>query len=237
MTTEQNELKRFATIEEYYSYMSQCNMFAPPFDKLCAEAKVTWYSGFCKQLATAPSPVAQPVSDQDARHAIDGAIMNGKIGINPPPSQDHWLAEYWNIGRALAAASPVAQEERQQFEKWAADGHMNLKKWLGAGNRKDQYVEFAASIAWSAWQARAATPAQDKHAGSQQEAVDAARYRWLKENNFIRVGRPQIHTELHTWQPHSQTGEPTEWKQRVLGGALDAAIDAAMQDNNAKDAK
>jgi len=57
---------------------------------------------------------------------------------------------------------------------------------------------------------------------------DAARYRWLCGNNFDREGATQVHTWLHTWEPHSQTGEPTEWKQRIRGGALDAAIDAAM---------
>jgi hypothetical protein len=57
---------------------------------------------------------------------------------------------------------------------------------------------------------------------------DAERYRWLCANNFDREGAAQVHTWLHTWEPHSQTGEPTEWMQRIRGGALDAAIAAAM---------
>ena len=58
--------------------------------------------------------------------------------------------------------------------------------------------------------------------------ADAERYRWLCANNFDREGPTQVHTWLHTWEPHSQTGEPTEWKQRIRGGALDATIDAAI---------
>lgn len=62
-----------------------------------------------------------------------------------------------------------------------------------------------------------------------EHARDAARYRWLCDNNFDRQGPPQIHTWLHTWEPHSRTGEPTEWKQRIRGGArLAEIIDAAM---------
>lgn len=56
---------------------------------------------------------------------------------------------------------------------------------------------------------------------------DAARYRWLCDNNFDRQ-RLQVQTWVHTWEPHSVTGEPTEWKARVRGGALDRVIDAEM---------
>ncbi len=58
---------------------------------------------------------------------------------------------------------------------------------------------------------------------------DAARYIWLCANNFDREGPTQIHTWLHTWEPHSKTGEPTAWMQRIYGGKLDAAIDAARK--------
>jgi hypothetical protein len=58
---------------------------------------------------------------------------------------------------------------------------------------------------------------------------DAARYRWLCGNNFDKHGVTQVHTWLHTWEPHSQTGEPTEWMQRVRGGKLDEIIDAALK--------
>lgn len=45
----------------------------------------------------------QPVHEQSARFAIDGAIECGKQGINKPPTDDHWLMEYWQIGQSLAA--------------------------------------------------------------------------------------------------------------------------------------
>lgn len=60
----------------------------------------------------------------------------------------------------------------------------------------------------------------------------AARYRWLCSNNFDRQA-VQVHTWHHWYEPHSVTGEPTEWKARVRGGALDEIIDAAMKQEKA----
>jgi hypothetical protein len=52
---------------------------------------------------TAPAPLTEGgTSEQQARFAIDGAIQYGRENRNPPPSTDHWLYEYWNIGRQLA---------------------------------------------------------------------------------------------------------------------------------------
>ena len=44
----------------------------------------------------------ESMANSNARFAIDGAIQYGRENRNPPPSADHWLAEYWNIGRQLA---------------------------------------------------------------------------------------------------------------------------------------
>lgn len=54
--------------------------------------------------ATPASPAVpqQPVSEQIARDCIDGAIARGRLGIDQPPAADHWLMEYWQIGRQLA---------------------------------------------------------------------------------------------------------------------------------------
>jgi hypothetical protein len=53
--------------------------------------------------------------------AIRGAMAFGYQGVNPPPESDHWLAEFWEIGRkqrelerpseAAGAAQPVATGE------------------------------------------------------------------------------------------------------------------------------
>jgi hypothetical protein len=61
------------------------------------------------------------------------------------------------------------------------------------------------------------------------EEKDAARWRFLVDNSFDKEGVTQFHVWEHSWEPHSQTGEPTEWKQRVRGPALDRFIDRAIE--------
>lgn len=45
---------------------------------------------------------SQPTPHQNTLDAITGAIAYGRQGTNPPPTTDHWLAEYWQIGQQLA---------------------------------------------------------------------------------------------------------------------------------------
>lgn len=52
------------------------------------------------ELAPAPS-APQPMSEHNTRFAIDGAIQYGREDRNKPPSDDHWLMEYWLIGQQL----------------------------------------------------------------------------------------------------------------------------------------
>jgi hypothetical protein len=67
---------------------------------------------------------------------------------------------------------------------------------------------------------------------AERDAKDAARYRWLCNNNFDKEGVSQIHTFLKTWESHSATGEPQLWSQRIRGGALDLIIDRAMAEDS-----
>lgn len=46
----------------------------------------------------------ESMANSNARFAIDGAIQYGRENRNQPPSKDHWLYEYWNIGRQLNEA-------------------------------------------------------------------------------------------------------------------------------------
>lgn len=66
---------------------------------------------------------------------------------------------------------------------------------------------------------------------------DAQRWRFLMENSYDSKSVTQFHVWEHSWEPHSQTGEPTEWKQRVRGIALidfiDRAIEAKLKEKNA----
>lgn len=48
--------------------------------------------------APTPPAGAQPIHEQPARHAIDGAICKGRAGDPGPEAPDHWLAPYYDIG-------------------------------------------------------------------------------------------------------------------------------------------
>lgn len=129
-------------------------------------------------LALAPAPSApQPMSEHNTRFAIDGAIQYGREDRNKPPSDDHWLMEYWLIGQQLrelgktgwdnvtpldpaervvvAPSAPVARqplENIEQFEDWWEDCRQkNGGTFIGADYRH---------WAHKAWQARAALSAQ-----------------------------------------------------------------------------
>lgn len=58
---------------------------------------------------------------------------------------------------------------------------------------------------------------------------DAQRWRFLMENSYDSESVTQFHVWEHSWEPHSKTGEPTEWKQRVRGIALVDFIDRAVE--------
>jgi hypothetical protein len=66
---------------------------------------------------------------------------------------------------------------------------------------------------------------------------DAQRWRFLMDNSYDSQSVTQFHVWEHSWEPHSKTGEPTEWKQRVRGIALidfiDRAIEAKLKAKNA----
>jgi len=58
---------------------------------------------------------------------------------------------------------------------------------------------------------------------------DAQRWRFLMDNSYDSQSVTQFHVWEHSWEPHSKTGEPTEWKQRVRGIALIDFIDRAIE--------
>lgn len=102
------------------------------------------------ELEVAP---AQPIAHAELLAEVEWCIAEGNIG----PRSRECLE---SVRAALAAApSPVAQGEREQFEVWANSLDMNLARVTYA---EDIYSDCNTDFAWQAWQARAATPAQDK---------------------------------------------------------------------------
>jgi hypothetical protein len=82
--------------------------------------------------------IEQPMSDQDARFAIDGAINWGYEGTHKPPTEDHWLMPYWVIGRKLANDVPVSW---QLVPKEPDINMMEAALVIGRKWAKFQYLE------------------------------------------------------------------------------------------------
>ncbi len=66
----------------------------------------------------APAPQAAPVPmhEHNARFAIDGAIQYGRENRNKPPSDDHWLMEYWLIGQQLRELGKTGWDNRTPLD-------------------------------------------------------------------------------------------------------------------------
>ncbi|WP_017773802.1 hypothetical protein [Paraburkholderia kururiensis] len=112
--------------------------------------------------------------------AIDGAIAFGRANVNLPPSEAHWLAPFWNLGRRIgllesmpdaAPAAPQAAQkhERVRFLEW-------FEKELHDPNIGVVENGTKRSAAWVAWKARAALDAIPLNDGEQaaQEAASWA---------------------------------------------------------------
>ncbi|VVE78135.1 hypothetical protein [Pandoraea sputorum] len=103
----------------------------PPgtFDGMQPAVRVEHSNGTGERAADAQQVNVQPTHEQAVRFAIDGAIGFGMQGTNQPPD-GHWLAEYWEIGRKLAALTSPAKVEVQpaheQNARFAIDGAISL---------------------------------------------------------------------------------------------------------------
>ena len=87
-----NEIKH--TPFEEWLYREGCLLDAPTKDQ-CVDAQQRAFDG------------ALPFHRKNAVEAIAGAIAFGLQGVNAPPSTDHWLAPFWELGsleRDLAMA-------------------------------------------------------------------------------------------------------------------------------------
>ena len=111
-----------------------------------------WHHRKPISAADAQQVGSQPAHEQAARFAIDGAISYGMQGGHMPPDRDHWLAEYWEIGRKLAALTSPAKvggDKREAFEAYLRG------IWTqGYGCAKDgegRYRDGNAQSLWECW--------------------------------------------------------------------------------------
>ncbi|WP_052495785.1 hypothetical protein [Burkholderia sp. MSHR3999] len=52
---------------------------------------------------------------------IDGAMAFGYLNTNPPPSDDHWLAQFWKIGRTQAEVTEDRDTYKRMLDEAGAD--------------------------------------------------------------------------------------------------------------------
>lgn len=125
------------------------------------------------------SPVAQPQEGQFERMFMAACVALGSInealGLDPDDGGAEPILDAIAELKAKAA-SPVAQDEREAFEQhWYEFYHSGSVKARPDGT----YMHTIVQAAWDAWQARAATPAQDKPA-SPEELLAIARKTGLR---------------------------------------------------------
>ena len=138
--------------------------------------------------------------------------------------------------------SMLAQPEQDWIERERAvgyrEGHQNALKQMAQPEQEPvAWVVYSSAendIVWADKGKRLkqntplyTAPPQRKPLTSQER--DAKRWRFLMENSYDSESVTQFHVWEHSWEPHSQTGEPTEWKQRVRGIALIDFIDRAIE--------
>ena len=104
-----------------------------------------------KAAPASPVQTAEPkrIPDMLTVETIQGAIAFGRMGINPPPSPDHWGNEFWQIGRQLAklgetsawdnvtpvdVAAPVQADQAQAGQAAA----VRAAEWISVEDRLPQ---------------------------------------------------------------------------------------------------
>ena len=154
--------------------------------------------------------------DDTTNHSVDASAALDRIGQiarqalalpNAEQVDDINVAE--SFTSVTKTAAPVGEREAFENEMRHVDvwGHRSLKK-RASGN----YENWQVNLMWDVWQARAAMSAGD--------AVDAQRYRWLREQHWSNsdiccVNKPKQNVRLGGMCPS--------------GDLLDAVIDAAMR--------
>jgi len=151
--------------------------------------------------------------DDTTNHSVDASAALDRIGqiarqalALPTAEQVDDINVAESFTSVTKTAAPVG--ERDAFERemrcdeeW---GHRSLKK-----RQNGQYENWQVDLMWAVWQARAALIAGD--------AVDAQRYRWLRDNGVLGFsGAPswRVSVSFDAMDAYAQT--------------LDSNIDAAM---------
>ena len=144
---------------------------------------------------------------------------------------------YMELEAALALVNEVDQKQpapATELREQAPVGSLSVRYFRGCKSMTNTDFDYYGDLPEGDYELYTPPPAQRKPLTSQER--DAQRWRFLMENSYDSESVTQFHVWEHSWEPHSKTGEPTEWKQRVRGIALidfiDRAIEAKLKEKN-----
>ena len=115
---------------------------------------------------------------------------------------------HWRVAKVIDI-----DRERARFEEWARQNDYLMDR--RTDTKSVMYESLATRCAWDGWKARASSAQKD----TADDALNAARYKWLRENASV------VFTETQCWK--LENGQPI---YSTMPGhlELDAAIDAAI---------
>ena len=160
---------------------------------------IAWSNDSKWQADCARQALAQPTAD----HLPDA----GKMVV------DHFP----DATKMIETAAPVGEREAFEREMSKPPFEFCMDRWPDDGSYAwpGNYAAYHTQCAWAAWQARAALSAGD--------AVDAARYRWLK-------GRSQVCLNQVWFGGYTTRQLDGDFLSRDSAlSAIESAIDAAMR--------
>jgi hypothetical protein len=133
--------------------------------------------------------------------AIDGAMAFGYQNTNPPPSDDHWLAPYWKIGRKQAEMECALLASKPAVPQTLSDGAQYFACYL-IDNCENEVIREESVQAWlgkmlASPRYHPTAPAQS--CGDAEQADEADGYKLA--GYLVDPGAGSAMDRFQTWKP------------------------------------